>query len=188
MRDSYDQLLARDPNFEQRTELAAGYAAFGRSVQDSARPEAIAALRRAERLDPTLKDVTSLRLTLEAEALEERGIADSTLLERALSEDAGNARAKAALARFERGEPKRSENARLIAAGSILGLAGLAIAVILLRRPKPELKSEPGPAADPEPGVKPEAKPEPEAVLEPEREAKPEPEAKSEPEATPEPD
>jgi hypothetical protein len=164
MRDSFDQLLARDPNFEQRAELARGYAAFARSVQDSSRADALVALRRAERLDPTLKDVTSLRLTLEAEALEERGIADSTLLERALLEDPSNGRAQAALARFERGEPKRTEKARLIAAGSILGLAGLAIGFILLRRPKPEQKPEPEPAARLDP---PEATAEAESTTEP---------------------
>lgn len=153
MRDNFDQLLSRDPEFEERVELAAGYAAFARSVQDSARAEAISALRRAERLDPSLKDVTSLRLTLEAEALEERGLADSTLLERALDADPSNARAKAALARFERGEPKRSEKARYVAAGSILGVAGLAIAFILLRRPRgaaPPAPSEAQSASEPD--------------------------------------
>ena len=165
MRQRFDELLAHDPNFEQKGELAAGYAAFARSVQDSARADALSALRRAERLDATLKDVTSLRLTLEAEALEERGIADSTLLERALLEDPNNARAKSALARFERGEPKRSEKARFIAAGSILGLAAVAIAFILLRRSKAEPKAE----AEPEPRAEPE--PEPKAETEPDSDA-----------------
>ena len=141
MRESFDKLLAYDPNFEQRSELAAGYVAFAKAAQDKSRAEAIAALRRAERLDPTLKDATSLRLTLEAEALEDKGISDATLLERAIENDSQNARAKSALARFERGEPKRSENARLIAAGSILAAAALSIAFILLRRPKPETGS-----------------------------------------------
>jgi hypothetical protein len=145
MRENFDKLLAYDPNFEQRNELAAGYVAFAKATQDKSRADAIAALRRAERLDPTLKDATSLRLTLEAEALEEKGISDATLLERALENDAQNPRAKSALARFERGEPKRSENARFIAAGSILAAAALSIAFILLRRPKPEPKPEDGP-------------------------------------------
>jgi tetratricopeptide (TPR) repeat protein len=136
MRESFDKLLAYDPNFEQRAELAAGYVAFAKATQDKSRSDAIAALRRAERLDPTLKDATSLRLTLEAEALEEQGIADATLLDRALENDTQNSRARSTLARFERGEPKRSENARLIAAGAILATAALSIAFILLRRPK----------------------------------------------------
>lgn len=145
MRVAFDHLLAHDPNFEQRTELAAGYVAFAQASQDKSRDSAIAALRRAERLDPTLKDAVSLRLTLEAEALEERGIADSTLLERALEQNPANSRAKAALARFERGEPKRSESARYIAAGSILAAALAAIGYLLLRKPKPE----PEPPAEP---------------------------------------
>jgi hypothetical protein len=137
MRESFDRLLAFEPHFEERVELAAGYLAFAKTELDASREQAILALRRAERLDPQLKAARSLRLTLEAEALEERGIADASLLERALEADPQNTRAKTVLARFERGEPKRSEKARLIAAGSILGAAVLAIAFILLRRSRP---------------------------------------------------
>jgi tetratricopeptide (TPR) repeat protein len=150
MRDAFDQLLARDPEFEARAELATGYLAFARSAQDSAPAEAIAALRRAERLDPSSKEATSLRLTLEAEALEGRGLADSTLLERALQADPNNARAKATLARFERGEPKSSEKARSLAALGILGAAALAIALILLRRPRPAEQALAAPAQPPD--------------------------------------
>ncbi len=159
MRESFDQLLAHDPSFESRTELAAGYVAFAKATQDKSREPAVAALRRAERLDPTLKEATSLRLTLEAEALEEKGIADSTLLERALESDAQNARAKSALARFERGEPKRSESTRFVAAGSILALAIAAIAFLFLRKPKaePRAEAEPdAPVAPPAPPAEPE--------------------------------
>jgi len=155
MRESFDKLLAYDPNFDQKTELAAGYVAFAKATQDKSREQAIAALRRAERLDPTLKDATSLRLTLEAEALEEQGVADATLLERALQANSGNSRAKSAQARFERGEPKRSENARWIAAGSILALAAGALAFILLRKPKPAGPASPTetkPPTEPEAG------------------------------------
>lgn len=166
MRESFDKLLAYDPNFAERTTIAAGYVAFAKANQDKSRDDAIAALRRAERLDPTLKDAASLRLTLEAEALEEKGIADSTLLERALETDAQNARAKAAQARFERGEPKRSENARYIAAAAILSAAAASIAFILLRKaPSPTAPPSPAatpvPAGTPSPEPKPEPKPEP---------------------------
>lgn len=149
MRDRFDKLLAHDPNFEGRAELAAGYVAFAKASQDKSREAAVAALRRAERLDPTLQDVPSLRLTLEAESLEERGIADSTLLERAIEQDPQNSRAKSALARFERGEPKRSENTRYVAAGSILALALAAIAYLLLRKPKAEPPPAPEATAEP---------------------------------------
>ena len=182
MRENFDKLLAYDPNFEERSEIAAGYVAFAKATQDKSRADAIAALRRAERLDPTLKDATGLRLTLEAEELEESGIADSTLLERALENDAQNSRAKAAQARFERGEPKRSENARYVAAAAILGAAALSIAFILFRRQKPE----PAPAPDAktqvgtEPtetlgGVADESETEKAQAAEPETEAQPKP-------------
>ena len=178
MRESFDKLLAYDPNFEERTELAAGYVAFAKATQDQAREGALAALRRAERLDPTLKDATSLRLTLEAEALEEKGITDSTLLDRALESDSQNSRARSALTRFERGEPKRSENARLIAAGSILAAAAASIAFILLRRPKspaPSPAPKPSPEPEPEPSPEPSPEPEPEPSPEPEPEPQPKP-------------
>lgn len=175
MRESFDKLLAHDPNYSERTTIAAGYVAFAKASQDKSRDLAIAALRRAERLDPSLKDAVSLRLTLEAEALEEKGIADSTLLDRALEIDAQNARAKSTQARLERGEPKRSENARYIAAAAILAAAAASMAFILLRKPsgsgsgseselrqKPRLESglEPESASALEP--KPDTKPEPE--------------------------
>lgn len=137
MRKSFDQLLAHDPQFGERAELAAGYLAYAQTQLDKSREDALLALRRVERLAPELRQATSLRLTLEAELLEERGVTDLTLLERALEADPGNARAKAARARFERGEPKRTEHARLLVALAILGAAAAAIAFILLRRPKP---------------------------------------------------
>ena len=174
MRENFDKLLAYDPNFEERTEIAAGYVAFAKAAQDKSRADAIAALRRAERLDPTLKDATSLRLTLEAEALEETGIADATLLERALENDAQNARAKSAQSRFERGEPKRSENARYIAAASILTAAIAAIAFILLRKsPPPPPAPPPSPAPTPSPSPSPAPPPAPESGPESDHEPHP---------------
>lgn len=163
MRESFDQLLAYDPNFERRAEVATGYVEFARATQDKSREGAIAALRRAERLDPTIQGVTSLRLALEAEALEERGIADSTLLERALEADAQNARAKAALSRFERGEPKRSESARTLAAAVILAAAALSIGWLLLRRPHAASHAQPASPPEPVPTPEPASAPVPPA-------------------------
>jgi tetratricopeptide (TPR) repeat protein len=144
MRAAFDQLLAHDPNFDARSELAAGYLEFAKANLDKSRADALAALRRVERLDPSQNAAASLRLALEAEALEDQGVIDSTLLERALEKDPQSTRARAALSRFERGEPKRSEAARWLTALSILAAAALAIVAIFLRRPKPE-KTTPAP-------------------------------------------
>jgi hypothetical protein len=134
MKQRLDALLARHPHPEGHREVAAAYVSYAQQHADIARADAIAALRKAERLDPQLKAAQSLRLTLEAEQLDARGIADLTLLERARELDPHNARAAALLARLELGEPRRTERTRIIAAACMLGAAFLAIAMMLTRR------------------------------------------------------
>ena len=150
MREAYDQVLARNPNFEHKDEMAEGYFALAKAKLDDDRPLALSALRRAERLTRDADDkkrIESLSLTLEAEELAEKGVADQVLFNRAIELDPDNGRAKDALGRLARGETRaKSPLARW--AGSIaIGLGALiAIALIALRRGKPE----PAPAPEPE--------------------------------------
>lgn len=137
MRASFDKLLARDPEFERRAELSQGYLQYGKRFASEKPETALAALRRAERLgsgSPLENEAKSLRLTLEAERLAERHVADRVLLRRALELDANNARAKEILSRIDRGETKQSTNNRYLAASAIGAVALLAIAFILLRK------------------------------------------------------
>ena len=146
MRKAFDQVLTRTPDYPKRDELASAYLDYAQKTLAKSTPDALAALRRAERLgkgSDIEKVATSLRLTLEAEALASTGIADRTLLARALEADPKNARAREELSRFEHGEVKADDSSRYYAAGAI-GLAALAgILVVLLRRRTPEGPSAP---------------------------------------------
>ena len=136
MRKAFDQVLTRSPDYPKREELASAYLDYAQKSLLSSPATALAALRRVERLgkgSDSERTATSLRLTLEAEALADAGIADRTLLARALEADPKNSRARAGLSRFEHGEIKGDDSSRYYGAGAI-GLVALGgIAVVLLR-------------------------------------------------------
>ena len=166
MRRAFDQVLTRNPDYPKQNELASAYLDYAQKNLTKNPVNALAALRRVERLgkDDSAKVATSLRLTLEAENLAETGIADRTLLTRALEADPNNARAREGLARFDRGEVKQDNSSRYYGAGAI-GLVALGgIAFVLLRgrgaSPEPTKPPESPPTTDAEPTVNSEA-PEP---------------------------
>jgi tetratricopeptide (TPR) repeat protein len=100
MRSAFDTVLAESPLFERRSEMASGYYAYARQLEDKDPEAALAALRRAERLssDASERDrISSRRLTLEAERLAKAGTLDQFLLRRAMELDSGNARARRGL-------------------------------------------------------------------------------------------
>ena len=150
MRKAFDQVLTRSPDYPKREELASAYLEYAQMAATASPSNALSALRRVERLGKGTdveKTATSLRLTLEAEALAATGIADRTLLSRALEANPKNSRAKDGLARFEHGEIKADDSSRYYAAGAI-GLAALGgILVVLLRRGAPERDERPGSGA-----------------------------------------
>jgi tetratricopeptide (TPR) repeat protein len=141
MRKAFDQVLTRNPDYPKREELAAAYLEYAQKALDKSPSDALAALRRVERLGKGSEagtKATSLRLTLQAEALAGAGVADRTLLNRALEVDPKNGRARDELSRFEHGEIKADDSSRYYAAGAI-GLVALgAIAYVLTRRGAPE--------------------------------------------------
>ncbi len=136
MRRAFDQVLTRSPDYPKQSELASAYLDYAQKNLQQSPASALAALRRVERLgkgSDSEKTATSLRLTLEAEALADAGIADRTLLARALEADPKNSRAREGLSRFEHGEIKADDSARYYGAGAI-GLVALGgIVVVLLR-------------------------------------------------------
>jgi hypothetical protein len=106
-------------------------AMMGEVAQWQLRDQALVAVRRAERIapgDPIGKAASSLRLTLEAEGWLERGVADQSLLRRAIELDPNNQRARRMLASADWGQPaQRVGLYRYLAAGAIalVALAGM---------------------------------------------------------------
>jgi hypothetical protein len=91
-------VLAREPLFELGPSMAETYLRCASADTDAQR--ALLAASRAERLEPQnpLHDrAVSLRQTLQAEALLQRGLIDRSLLERARALDPSNERAAALL-------------------------------------------------------------------------------------------
>ena len=147
MREIFDKVVARSPRFQHGGELTAGYLEYARGADATRRGAALLALGRAERLatsDEDRRAAHSLKLTLQAEELLERGVADQALLRRASELDPRNTRAAEVLARAVRGETKqRVTLGRYAAAGAIGVLALLAILWLLLRGKKPEAPPPP---------------------------------------------
>lgn len=148
MRAAYDDVLAKDPMFERREELSKAYWGYAESVMDDRPALAKDALFRAARLsdgEAQKRKIDSLLLTLRAKEETSKGLADVTLLTRAIEQDPENQRAQEALSKLRRGEPDdTSARARKLAASSI-ALGALAALFVLLRRRSPK---EPASAAE----------------------------------------
>jgi tetratricopeptide (TPR) repeat protein len=136
----FDRVLARQPQLDRRAEMASGYVLWAQSKEDSDRTGALAAYRKAARLDPDgprSKQVEGAIAYLEGEELLARGVIDTTPFERALAADPGNAKAQAELDRLE--ADGRVQNDRLKRASLVFGIVALAVALIVLfggRRPR----------------------------------------------------
>ncbi len=133
---AFDRVLAYDPLFERGPQLAPTYFALAQRLAESDREAATLALRRAERLDPSgpfHAPALSLRHTLEARALLERGIVDEVLIQRARDLDPENQRAEAlqnelaARSGGDRVEWRGYLAAAVIALSSVVGLLVMAV-------------------------------------------------------------
>lgn len=149
MKQAFDKVLAQNPSFERRSEMAPGYLKFATERADTDRAAALDALRRARRIadsDDSKKSAESLLFTLEAEQLLERGVADQVLLHRAIELSSSNQRARELLQRIERGERHASRDfGRYAAAIAIAVVALLAILLIAIRRIRPAKTGHPAP-------------------------------------------
>jgi hypothetical protein len=180
MRVAFGKVLARSPRFERANEMAPGLFEYASQANAAHRDDAIDALRHAVRinadksLDPAIH---SLLLTLLAERSAEAGVADQTLLRRAMELDSSNRRAKSLLSELERPTTQGEVRwARYGAAGVVSVMALAAILVIVLRRKRPE--EMPGASA----------KTESDEQAKPAAAVAPEVESTAEPEGTPPPD
>lgn len=100
MRQAFDKVVARSPNFEPRDRLVEGYSKFADAKLDTHPVDAEQSLQRVLRLtesDAVRRSVESLLLTLQAKRLSEHHVADRALLQRALELDPDNGRARALL-------------------------------------------------------------------------------------------
>jgi len=177
MRKAFDQVLTRSPDYPKHQELAAAYLQYAQKNAEKGGPEVLSALRRAERLgkgSDVEKTATSLRLTMEAETLSKGGIADRTLLSRALEADPKNGRAEQELARFQGGEVRADDSSRFVAAGAIGFVALGGIAFVLLRRETAEGIEKPSAGADHASGAPPDPEPSPASPNAPTQEPAPE--------------
>jgi tetratricopeptide (TPR) repeat protein len=122
---AFDRVLARDPAFERRAEMAPAYLAFARTLKNRDRGQALAALRKAMRVDPTgqsAREAESELLVLETKTRADHGVVDEAALRRALELDPRNAEAKDALVRLETESRDRS--------GRLLWYLGAAMAAL----------------------------------------------------------
>jgi tetratricopeptide (TPR) repeat protein len=134
MADRFDRVLARAPTFERRAEMVPGYLSLARSVDAADPAKALVLARKALRLDPEgahAKALASYVLTLEGEAQLARGLADAVPFQRAAELDASNGRARADLARLERGPGLAPPGVYRYAAAAAVALVALAGAIFL---------------------------------------------------------
>jgi len=100
----FDDVLARQPDWDKKGELVPAYVFYAQSLVDSDPRLARDMLEKALRLDesgPRVPQIQSLLALLEGKALERRGIVDEEPFRRALVLDPGNAEAGAEVLRIE---------------------------------------------------------------------------------------
>jgi hypothetical protein len=138
MARAYDALLARSPQFDKASSLAAGYFALAERLSQSQPAVAQAALVRVERVatDLTMRQrARSLRDTIGAEQQMRRGIVDAYLLQSAIERDPNNRRAMQLLASGDRAALEaQAIRTRWLTSGAIATIASAAILWVLLRR------------------------------------------------------
>lgn len=153
MRRAYDKVLVRQPLFEHRAEMAAGYFDYARAAKDDELDQAIVGLYRAQRVSTDEKEqrrISSLLLTLEADRLARDKLVDQSLLRRAVDLDPDNRRAAERLEQLRAGRrDPSSETSRYVIAGAIAFFALVAIGVIAWVRPRASPPTAPDTAAAP---------------------------------------
>lgn len=140
MGHSYDLVLAKDPLFEKRSQMAPGYFRLAQSLRDANPTAALEALTRVERLssNPSLsKQAQSLASTLLAIQSATRGVVDIDRLKAALELDPSNTLARQSLASLQPSNlVSRYSSVRWIASAVIAFAGVLSALLIWLRRPK----------------------------------------------------
>jgi hypothetical protein len=141
MGKSFDSVLAKDPLFEKRSQMAEGYFKLALELAEKNPDASSLAAIRAERLTltPKLRDqARSLILALRAREGEQRGELDLDRLQQAVELDSSNKVARDQLASAQKIGLVQAQGAtfRWASSAAIAGIGLLAVAFILLRRPR----------------------------------------------------
>lgn len=148
---AFDRVLARDPLFPSRSEMAPAY--LGRAKElalEGKEGEATALLRKARRLLAKDADLTAIEAELtylEAKALVDAGTPDRFLIERAIELAPEDARARAL--RDGLAEKSEQRQTRSKKYGAAIGIGALALVLLIfLARFRRAQKQAPPPAAN----------------------------------------
>lgn len=151
---SFDKVLARDPLFDTREQMAPSYFEVAKTMPLDEPDERLAMLRKAKRLDPdgpSAKKIEAEIAFTEAKALLAEGRPDRSLVERAVELDPEHAAAKELLGGFEEQAVREQPTwPRKAVAGGIAGAAVALIALVLaiaLGRGKKKVERPVEPAA-----------------------------------------
>ena len=138
----FDDVLARQPDWDRKAELVPPYVFYAESLLDSDPRAARELLQKAQRLDPSgprSAQVESALALLEGRDLQHRGITDPEPFRRALALDPGNVAASTELSRMEDDarSRKRAWDRRFMAGGGALAIASALILFVgRSRRPR----------------------------------------------------
>jgi len=141
--EAFDKVLARDPLFDRRSEMAAAYFEEAKTVPFEEADRRLAMLRKARRLAPESPDANRVDAEIaftEAKVLIKEGRPERYLLTRATELDPTHAEAKELLASFEEKASPKPQTAvpRYTLAGGVGAAALLLIGfVAFFRRKKP---------------------------------------------------
>ncbi|MBL8740202.1 MAG: HEAT repeat domain-containing protein, partial [Myxococcales bacterium] len=139
--ESFDKVLARDPLFDRRSEMAMAYFEHARTIPFEEAERRLAMLRKARRLSPAAGDANKIEAEIaftEAKVLIKEGRPERYLLTRATELDPTHVEAKELLASFEEKATPKPQAAvpRYTLAGGIGAAALLLIGFVAFFRRK----------------------------------------------------
>ncbi len=132
---SFDALLARAPQFERKAELASSYHELGRKKEPSDRPAARVLYAKAARLAVGTQLAGAIEAdvaVLDTQELLDRGVADTSLLQRALAVDPSHQRARDMLQRIENDTRTKDDRFRRMALAAFVGVVVTVLSILFI--------------------------------------------------------